>query len=276
MTGTSELQLESYSLGDGKHTCRRIRVRLKPFLAGVQWPSSMFPRLNSSEAQSCEWLALNLTACSPDQTVTTLHRAAVKQQLTATRANAQINIYIKISWSSCFLLHCCAPTWARRLNGNGTLSRSKTKLLFVRTLKMRWSSFCRFNTKATPKGERRKKKTVLIHKQSVEIGHYRAGMLWMHHIPKSIHESLYLVRRSQGGVNKALQGLKHINVSTACRRGAGSFLMPSDCLLWWRMRRSHAGWKGRRSRCRPESKQTTWRSTFSVCFKALCLPLRRR
>ena len=63
------------------------------------------------------------------------------------------------------------------------------------------------------------KKKNLNHKQSVEIGHYVGGILWMHHIPKSIHELLYLVRRSKGGVLKTLQGMSDINISAPGLRG---------------------------------------------------------
>lgn len=51
-------------------------------------------------------------------------------------------------------------------------------------------------------------KKLLNYKQSVEIGHYGGGMLWMHCVPKSIRELLYLVRRSQGGVIKPVQGMR--------------------------------------------------------------------
>lgn len=39
-------------------------------------------------------------------------------------------------------------------------------------------------------------------------------------VPKSIRELLYLVRRSKGGVIKAVQGLKDINESTVRLTGA--------------------------------------------------------
>lgn len=38
----------------------------------------------------------------------------------------------------------------------------------------------------------------------------------MHRVPKSIRELLYLVRRSQGGVIKAVQGMKDVNESALC------------------------------------------------------------
>lgn len=57
----------------------------------------------------------------------------------------------------------------------------------------------------------------------------------MRHIPKSIRELLYLVRRSQGGVIKALEGMNDINVSVLCLSGACSFWIQiaSKCLLYW-------------------------------------------
>lgn len=67
------------------------------------------------------------------------------------------------------------------------------------------------------------KKRILNYKQSVEIGHYGGGMLWMHRVPKSIRELLYLVRRSQGGVIKAVQGMRGINESALCLTGACLF-----------------------------------------------------
>lgn len=45
----------------------------------------------------------------------------------------------------------------------------------------------------------------------------------MHRVPKSIRELLYLVRRSQGGVIKAVQGMKDINESAPCLSGACLF-----------------------------------------------------
>lgn len=38
----------------------------------------------------------------------------------------------------------------------------------------------------------------------------------MQRVPKSIRELLYLVRRSQGGVIKAVQGMRDINESALC------------------------------------------------------------
>lgn len=71
----------------------------------------------------------------------------------------------------------------------------------------------------------------------------------MHHVPKSIRELLYLVRRSQGGVIKAVQGMKDINESALCLTTACSFWMQDrNCLLcgdlkylsWWWLKMSHS------------------------------------
>lgn len=47
----------------------------------------------------------------------------------------------------------------------------------------------------------------------------------MHRVPKSIRELLYLVRRSQGGVIKAVQGMKDIDKSVLCLTRACLFSM---------------------------------------------------